>query len=111
MIVKEKIGNLSSFNDEGRPIDRLPVEWFETCKRIMHKKTGSGKEIILKFLDKSPNLQQDDILYANDQVLIVVEILSCEAIVSFQDLPTRWHMFVMRSVINICHFFSKTTCW
>jgi urease accessory protein len=81
MIIKEKIGNLSSFNDEGRAIDRLTLEWFETSKRIIHKKTGSGREIVLKFLDKTPNLQQDDVLYANDQVLIVVEILSCEAIV------------------------------
>jgi urease accessory protein len=81
MIIKEKIGNLSSFNDEGRAIDRLTLEWFETSKRIIHKKTGSGREIVLKFLDKTPNLQQDDVLYADDQVLIVVEILSCEAIV------------------------------
>ena len=81
MIIKEKIGNLSSFDEEGRPIDRVQVEWFETSKRIMHKKTGSGTEIILKFLDKTPNLKQDDVLFADDQVLIVVEILSCEAIV------------------------------
>jgi urease accessory protein len=81
MIVKEKIGNLSSFNDEGRFIDRLPLEWFETSKRIMHKRTGSGKEIVLKFLDKTPNLQQDDVLHADEQSLIVVEIISCETIV------------------------------
>ena len=81
MIIKEKIGNLSSFNDGGRAIDRLALEWYETSKRIIHKNTGSGKEIVLKFLNKTPNLQQDDILYADEQVLIVVEILSCEAIV------------------------------
>jgi urease accessory protein len=81
MVIKEKLGNLSSFNDQGRAIDRLTLEWFETSKRIIHKKTGSGREIVLKFLDKTPNLQQDDVLYADEQVLIVVEILSCEAIV------------------------------
>lgn len=81
MIIKEKIGNLSSFNDEGRAIDRLQLEWFETSKRIMHKRTGSGKEIVLKFLDKAPNLQQDDILFVDEHSLIVVEILACEAIV------------------------------
>ena len=81
MIIKEKIGNLSSFNDGGRAIDRLALEWYETSKRIIHKNSGSGKEIVLKFLNKTPNLQQDDILYADEQVLIVVEILSCEAIV------------------------------
>ena len=81
MIIKDKLGNLSSFNDEGRSIDRLSLEWFETSKRIVHKKTGSGREVILKFLDKAPNLQQDDVLYADAHVVIVIEILSCECIV------------------------------
>jgi urease accessory protein len=81
MIIKEKIGNLSSFNDEGRTIDRLPLEWFETSKRIMHKRTGSGKELVLKFLDKAPNLQQDDVLYADEHSVVVIEVLSCDAIV------------------------------
>jgi urease accessory protein len=81
MLIKEKIGNLSSFKDEGRPIERLSLEWFETSKRIMHKRTGAGKEVVLKFLDKSPNLRQDDILFADEHSLIVVEILSCDAIV------------------------------
>ena len=81
MLIKEKIGNLSSFNDEGRAIDRLPLEWFEASKRIMHKRTGSGRELILKFLDRSPNLQQDDVLYADEFSLVVVEIISCETIV------------------------------
>ena len=81
MIIKEKIGNLSSINDNGRSIDRLQLEWYETSKRIIHKRTGSGREVILKFLDSVPNLQQDDVLYADDDCLIVVDILLCDTIV------------------------------
>jgi len=81
MIIKEKIGNLSLFHDKGRSIDRLQLEWFETSKRIVHKRTGSGREVILKFLNSAPNLQQDDVLYADDHCLIVVDILLCETIV------------------------------
>lgn len=81
MLIKEKLGNLAAINDRGRAIDRLPLEWYETGKRILHKKTGSGKELTLKFLAGPPNLQQDDVLYEDAACLIVVEILSCEAIV------------------------------
>lgn len=81
MVITDKIGNLSSFNDEGRAIDRLQLEWFETSKRILHKRTGSGRELVLKFLNKSHQLLQDDVLYADQDSLIVVEILSCDAIV------------------------------
>jgi urease accessory protein len=81
MLIKEKIGNLSSFADEGKAIDRLPLEWFECSKRILHKKTGSGREIILKLLNETGVLQQDDVLYADEKMAIVVEVLACEVMV------------------------------
>ena len=78
MLVKKKIGNLSSFNVGDRIIDRIPVEWYECRKRILHKKTGSGKDIVMKFLAESQNLQQDDVLYADEKRVVVVEIIPCE---------------------------------
>jgi urease accessory protein len=80
MIIKEKIGTLASIDDRGRTVDRLLLEWFETSKRILHKKTEGGREVVLKFLGRSPNLQQDDVLFADDRILIVVDILECEVI-------------------------------
>lgn len=81
MIIKEKLGNLTSFSDEGRVIDRLPLEWYETGKRILHKRTGAGREVIMKFMKEAQTLEQDDVLYADDRLLIVVEITPCDAIV------------------------------
>jgi urease accessory protein len=81
MIIKEKIGNLNTFDDKGRGIDRLPIEWFETNKRILHKTTISGKEVILKILKEGQILKQDDVVFANESFLIVVEILTCDAII------------------------------
>ena len=81
MLIKEKIGNLSSFEDDGRAIDRLPLEWYECSKRILHKKTGNGREVVLKFLNEPQHLQPDDVLYADQECLIVVEVLPCDAIV------------------------------
>ena len=81
MIIKEKLGNLNTFDDKGRGIDRLPIEWFETNKRILHKSTSSGKEVILKLLKEGQTLKQDDVIFANDSFLIVIEILICDAII------------------------------
>jgi urease accessory protein len=81
MVIKEKLGNLADYPHEGRGIDRLPVEWHECGKRILSKRTGAGREVVLKFLGESHRLQQDDVLYADDKSLIVVEVLACEVIV------------------------------
>lgn len=81
MLIRETLGNLATFSDEGRAIDRLPLEWFETNRHSLQKRTGSGREVVLQFLAGSPGLRQDDVLYADERCLIVVEVLACEAIV------------------------------
>jgi len=81
MLIQQKSGNLAEFKIGDRTIDLLPLEWFEATKRIIHKRTQAGREIILKFLNESQNLVQDDVLYQDENYLIVVDILPCEAIV------------------------------
>ena len=81
MVIQQKLGNLNTFSLENRTIDWLPVEWFETNKRILHKKTPSGRKIILKFLKESPGLTQDDVVYENEQCLVVIDITPCDAMV------------------------------
>lgn len=81
MIITKKIGNLESFTVGNRAIDRLYLQWYETSKRILHKKTESGKNIVIRALNESQNLRNDDVLFADDQCLIAVEIVECEAIV------------------------------
>ena len=81
MVIKQKIGNLSSFLQDNRVIDRILLQWFETSKRILHKTTISGKEVILKLLKEGQTLKQDDVIFANESFLIVIEILTCDSIV------------------------------
>lgn len=81
MLVREKIGKLSQVDANGKQVDRLPIEWYECNKRILHKRTESGREVSLKFLKESPALTQDDVLYAGDDFLIAVDIVLCDAIV------------------------------
>src|SRR5215210_1511762 len=81
MIIKEKIGNLSSFAVAGRAVDRVPIEWYECNKRILHKKTIGGIEVVLKFLKEGQSLQQDDVLYADEESVVVVEVVDCDVVV------------------------------
>ncbi|MFL5809570.1 MAG: urease accessory protein UreE [Flavisolibacter sp.] len=80
MLINQKLGNLKEFDIEGCFIDRLPIEWFETSKRILHKKTVSGIELSLKFLKENPNLSQDDVIYKDASRIVVIDIKTCEVI-------------------------------
>ncbi len=81
MLVKEKIGNLELFAVNNRNIDYVMLDWYETNKRILHKKTLSGREIAMKFLNENPQLTVGDIVYEDDFNLIAVDIKECDAIV------------------------------
>lgn len=81
MLIKEKIGNLSTFATNGRRIDYLPLEWHECNKRILHKKTNEGRDASIKFFKEAQQLQQGDVLYADDVVIMAIEIIPCEVMV------------------------------
>jgi urease accessory protein len=80
MLIKEKIGNINFFALHNRKIDYLLLDWHETNKRILHKKTVAGTEVVLKFLNENPRLTEGDIVYEDDFNIIVVEIKKCMAI-------------------------------
>jgi len=81
MLIQQKTGHIGAVAIDGRSIDWLPLEWYEANKRILRKRTLSGEEIILKFLQESPGLTQGDILYADEQRIIAIEILPCDCLV------------------------------
>jgi urease accessory protein len=81
MLIQQKIGTIDSINSHNRPIDWLLLEWYETHKRILRKRTQSGKELSLKFLKEDPALTQGDLLYEDESTLIAVDIIPCNVIV------------------------------
>ncbi|MEI9912365.1 MAG: urease accessory protein UreE [Bacteroidota bacterium] len=93
MIIQRKIGHIDTHQVSYKAIDWLALEWYETSKRILRKKTKAGKEVSLKFLDKNPALTEGDILYEDEQKVIAVTILPCDVIAI---KPTN--MFEMASV-------------
>jgi len=80
MVIKEKLGNLASFNVGARSIDRVSIQWYEVNKRILHKQSQSGREVIVKFMNEPQALTQDDVLWCDEKFAVVVDILQCEAI-------------------------------
>ncbi|PRZ21154.1 urease accessory protein UreE [Flavobacterium granuli] len=81
MIIQQIIGNTQTQSIEGLEIDLLEIEWFEATKRIQRRRTNSGMEIAIKFIQEGQRLHQDDILYQDDKKVVVVHIKPCEAIV------------------------------
>ncbi len=81
MVIKQKIGNISLFDVGSRSIYLLPIEWYEANKRILHKRTGSGREVVMKFLNETQNLTEGDVLWSDETTVVVVEIQPCEAII------------------------------
>ena len=81
MVVTEIIGNINFFNTNNRKIDYLILEWHETNKRILHKKTIGGLDVIMEFVKQNPSLSEGDIIYEDDFNVIAIEIKECETIV------------------------------
>ncbi|HKB44691.1 MAG TPA: urease accessory protein UreE [Chitinophagaceae bacterium] len=81
MFIQQKTGNINLAVINNRTIDWLALEWYESNKRIQRKRTQSGQELLLKFLNENPLLTEGDILYEDEQIIIAVTILPCEAIV------------------------------
>jgi len=81
MNIQQKTGNLDSITVNNRSIEWLELEWFESNKRIIRKKTGSGTEIILRSLNTGPKLTQGDVLYEDEHKIIAIEIKPCDVIV------------------------------
>jgi urease accessory protein len=81
MLIQQKTGNINAIDINNRVIDWLPLEWHEAGKRILRRRTRSGHDIALKFLNKAPALTQGDVLYESDTLIIAVEIMPCDVLI------------------------------
>jgi len=79
MIVVESI--LEDIPAGNRVNDFLELEWFETGKRVLRRRTTHGREIALRFLRESPVLQEGDVLWIDEHTIISVSIPATDAIV------------------------------
>ena len=57
--------------------ETVTIEWFERDKKILRKKTSFGEEIGIR-IDET--LNQDDIIYEDDERIICIDIAPCDLI-------------------------------
>jgi urease accessory protein len=81
ILIKEKGGRIEQCDLSGRWVDILEIEWHETGKRILRKRTKGGEEVVLRFLTEAPALTDGDIIYENARSVIIVEIRPCKTII------------------------------
>ena len=91
--ISQKLGNLENTDLQGRSIDWLALEWHETNKRILHKKSAAGITIMLRFLNADPVFTQGDIIYRDENTIIAIAMQPCEVIVL-----TPRNMYEMASI-------------
>jgi urease accessory protein len=81
MVIKQKLENINSIQINNLTIDYLQIYWYETNKRILHKKTNAGIDVVMKFLNENQQLTNGDIVYKDDTTIVVIDVIDCEAIV------------------------------
>lgn len=80
MVVEQIIGNLKDTEKANRKIELIQIEWFEANKRIQRRKTNEGTEVAIRLMKEGQRLHQDDIVYIDENKIIAIDILPCDAI-------------------------------
>lgn len=80
MLIQKIIGNIKDFPIGTRRIEKVYLEWFELEKKLMRKTLESGEEVGIRLLDDDShnNLQDGDVLYVDEERIVVVELLPSE---------------------------------
>lgn len=79
MIITEITSNIQGEQITKR-LDLLAIEWYESTKRIQRLRTAEGMDIAVKLLGNTSSLQDGDVLYEDEEKIVVVTIKPCEVI-------------------------------
>ena len=93
MLCEQVLGKLHDFDTTGKTIEYVDIEWHEAFKKIHKKITDKGTEVGIRMDDSilARGLYQDDVIYADDEKLVVVNTPPCEVIrVSLTPGPLFW---------------------
>lgn len=71
MLCTKALGNIDDFTASGKNIDWIEVEWEDLNKKILRKKTLSGRDVSIS-LEEGGHLHYGDILYEDETTLIAI---------------------------------------
>ncbi len=93
MICDRILGKTDDAAFAGRKIDYVDVEWHEAFTKLHRKVSHMGEDVGIRMGNEvlKRGLNQDDVLYADDEKVIAVNIPECEAIraVVAEDYPEQ----------------------
>ncbi|SMG39079.1 urease accessory protein UreE [Sphingobacterium psychroaquaticum] len=79
MIVTSITQNIHK-NPSSKKIDFLHIAWYQATKRIQRLRSIEGTEIAIRLLGHGQALHDGDILFENDEKIVVVRIDACESL-------------------------------
>ena len=80
MVIEQILGSLKDIEIANRRVELIQIEWFEANKRIQRRKTNEGTEVAIRFMKEGQRLRQDDVIYMDEDKIIAIDILPCDAI-------------------------------
>ena len=82
MLCEQVFGTLRDIDTVGKTVETVDIEWHEAFKKIHRKTTDKGHAVGIRMDDSvlTRGLRQDDVIYVDDNTVVVVNIPPCEAI-------------------------------
>lgn len=82
MIINAPVGKISEEKYSGLKADYLDIEWYSAHKKIDRKITQGGIEVGIRMNHETMHRgwQQDDVIYADSEKLIAINIVPCKCI-------------------------------
>lgn len=104
MLCEKILGTLSDEAFAGLRVDYVDIEWHEAFSRLHRKTSADGEDVGIRMDNDilSRGLNQDDVIYADEEKVIAVNIPACDAIrtVVRQDHP--------RQIAKLCYEVGNT---
>lgn len=82
MVCEKLEGTLEDVITSGKKVECVDIEWHEAFKKIHKKTTDSGREIGIRMEDwvLTRGLQEGDVIYQDENLVIAVRTPPCEII-------------------------------
>lgn len=83
MLIENVIGNVNDEKFKNLTVDYVNIEWYNSSKKIHRLKTEAGVKIGIRLSNTAMlrGFLQDDVIFADDEKAVAVNILPCDALV------------------------------